>query len=81
MKRADLDTRTVLAAVRDHGTGAYGHLADRFPAKIVVAAFEREVRARRLECGVNVTLPFLEPDGWRWLEDRSGRGPEGCQRR
>ncbi|MGR6922591.1 hypothetical protein ACU635_50770 [[Actinomadura] parvosata] len=63
MKRADLDTITVLSAIRDHEGGAYGVLAERFPPKVVLAAFAREDRARRTEYGVAEHLPWLTAKG------------------
>lgn len=63
MKRADLDTVTVLTAIRDHGGGAFGVLAERFPPKVVLAAFAREDRARRTEYGVAEHLPWLADKG------------------
>ncbi|MBB4931827.1 hypothetical protein F4561_002647 [Lipingzhangella halophila] len=69
MKRADLDTRTVLAAIRDHGMSAYGHLCATYPEKVVLAAFEREVRAGRTECGVAPHLPWLTRAGRELTEE------------
>jgi hypothetical protein len=82
MKRADLDTVTVLRAVADHFPLAYEHLTATFPAKIVLAAFEREVKAGRLDYGVSLARPFLTSAGeeltgtdWRHLGHRSTTGP------
>lgn len=67
MKRADLTTQTVLEAVRGHFPLAYEHLAQRYPGKVILAAFEREYRKSRLEYGVSEARPFLTPEGWQWL--------------
>lgn len=61
MKRSDLDTATVLAAVAD-GEG-YTSLCERFPHKIVLAAFEREIQRGNLEYGVSVQTAWLTPQG------------------
>ena len=71
MKRADLTTEVALKAVRDYFPLAYKHLTKRYPGKIVIAAFEREVRRDRLDYGVNLAYPFLTPTGWQ----RLGQGP------
>ena len=74
MKRADLTTEVALKAVRDYFPFAYEHLANQYPGKVVIAAFEREVRRDRLEYGVNVTRPFLTPKGWFRLGELPRRG-------
>jgi hypothetical protein len=66
-KRAQLDTRTVLAAVAEHDGGVYGELATVFPSKVVLAAFRRETDRRRLEFGVAEHLPWLTDKGRSWL--------------
>jgi hypothetical protein len=72
MKRADLDTITVLTAIRDHEFGAFGVLAERFPPKVVLAAFAREHRARRTEFGVVEHRPWLTDKGWAVLRAADG---------
>lgn len=66
MKRSDLDTRTVLEAIRQ-GAG-YGALSDKYPSKVVIAAFERELRARRIDYGTSIASPWLTDEGRAWLE-------------
>lgn len=63
MKRSDLDTRTVLAAIAEHRFEAHEHLARRFPPKLVLAAFLREDQAGRTEYGVAAHLPWLTDAG------------------
>lgn len=70
MKRSDLTTEAVLTAVRDHFPFAYEHLAEQYPGKVVIAAFEREVRRDRLDYGVSLARPFLTPKGWSRLGER-----------
>jgi hypothetical protein len=68
MKRSDVGTRTVLRAVVEHGQiGGYVHLCETYPAKVVAAAFEREVVAGRLDYGVTLRSAWIEPAGRRWL--------------
>lgn len=69
-KRSDLDTTTVLRAVAEHGQ-IVGHtaLCERFPVKVVDAAFEREVGMGRLNYGVTLRSAWLEPAGLRWLRE------------
>jgi hypothetical protein len=78
VKRSDLATSEVLAAVRDHRFRAFEYLADRYPAKVVAAAFSRDVRAGLLEYGVSLVRPWLEPAGERLLA--AGGGPGGGER-
>lgn len=59
MKRSDLTTAEVLATVESAGFKAYEILAERYPGKIVLAAFEREVNAGRLDYGVSLARPWL----------------------
>lgn len=68
MKRSDLGTDPVLAAVREFRSGAFEGLAEKYPAKIVRAAFERDVKAGLLECGVSIDRPWLSPAGRSRLE-------------
>ncbi|WP_043193671.1 hypothetical protein [Streptomyces sp. NRRL F-2664] len=72
MKRSDLTTATVLAAVRDHATYAFERLASQYPPKVVQAAFDRDGRKGLLECGVSLQRPWLSPAGrWYLQVDRS----------
>lgn len=64
MKRSDLDTRTVLEAVRQGGP--YGKLTS-YPSKAVTAALERELRAGRIDYGVSLARPWLTDQGVAWL--------------
>lgn len=59
------DTETVLGSVWDHGLKAFEVLCKTYPAQAVIAAFEREVRDRNLECGVTVTRPWLTETGMK----------------
>lgn len=59
MKRSDLSTAEVLATVRRVGFRAYETLAERYPGKVVLAAFEREVNAGRLDYGVSLAYPWV----------------------
>lgn len=71
MKRADLDTETVLRAVYRHRFQAYEHLCERYPKKVVLAAFEREVDRGNLEYGVSITRPWVTPHGKYLIQDPS----------
>jgi hypothetical protein len=66
VKRSDLTTSVVLNAVRRFGASAYEVLSSeagyRFPPKVVIAAFQREVKAGRLDYGVSIARPFLVED-------------------
>ncbi|MFI6634261.1 hypothetical protein ACIBI7_35730 [Nonomuraea fuscirosea] len=53
----------MLGAVAEHGMGAWGVLAGRFPGKVVVAALRPEIERRRLEFGVAEHLPWLTDRG------------------
>ena len=67
-KRADLPTWWVVRIVSVFGTSAYeAFVAAGFPDKVVVRAFERDIRAGYLDCGVSSSRPFLTPDGERLL--------------
>jgi hypothetical protein len=63
VKRADLPTKTVLRAVRDHFPNAYEHLVRDYPGKVVIAAFERDIRKGMLDYGTTIARPFLTPKG------------------
>lgn len=69
-KRSDLTTDALLAVVRQHGFHAFESLASAYPAKLVQAAIERDIRAGYLEYGVSLTRPWLTPQGdWRLSAD------------
>lgn len=63
MKRSDLTTWMILATVDVAGVHAWEILINDFPPKLVLAAFEREVDADRLDFGVALRRPFLTPKG------------------
>jgi hypothetical protein len=67
MKRADLTTRMVLAAVEAHGVWAWETLVREYPPKLVLAAYQREVDAGRLNYGVALHRPFLDDKGKAFL--------------
>lgn len=77
MKRSDLTTQDVLEAVRDHFPSAYAHLTERFPKKVVIAAFERETRKGLLDFGTTIARPFLTAEGRRALERGTDGAPGG----
>jgi hypothetical protein len=69
MKRSDLTTYEVLSAVQKLGqTFGYCHLVEKYPVKIVDAAFEREVGLGRLNYGVSLRTAWIEPAGVAWLD-------------
>lgn len=72
MKRADLDTATVLRTLARYTLDAYDVLAQRFPRKIVLAAFEREVDRGLIEYGTWLGRPWLTPEGRQWLAENVG---------
>lgn len=60
IQRKHLTTEAVLLAVETFRTHAYDTLVDwGFPEKVVIAAFQREVKAGRLDYGVSIARPFL----------------------
>lgn len=65
MKRSDLDTRTVLEAIRQGA--AFGRLGEHHPPKVVLAALEREVRAGRIEYGTSIASPWITDEGQAWI--------------
>lgn len=67
MKRSDLDTRTILEAVRQGAP--YGQLAAHYPSKVVTAALERELRAGHIDYGVSIANPWLTYQGAAWLTE------------
>lgn len=56
----------MLEAIRQ-GTD-YGALSDKHPSKVVIAAFERELHAGRIDYGTSITSPWLTDKGRAWLE-------------
>ena len=76
MKRADLSTLDVLRAIEEHGQIAgHEHLCSLYPAKVVAAAFEREVARGNLDYGVTLRSAWIEPAGKRLLaQARSDAG-------
>ncbi|GHE32379.1 hypothetical protein GCM10017673_39130 [Streptosporangium violaceochromogenes] len=74
MKRSDLNTPTVLAAIQEHGFAALAELAERFPRKVVLAAYAREERAGNLEYGVSAGSPWLTSKGEATLRAAAGCG-------
>lgn len=63
MKRSDLRTDFVLVIVQRYRTDAWEVLCGMgFPPKVVRAAFQREVKAGRLDYGVCIERPFLVED-------------------
>lgn len=73
MKRSDLRTSEVLAAVRERKFKAFEHLCEQYPVKVVRAALMRDVRAGWLEYGVCLERPWLTPAGEQRL---SGEGSD-----
>lgn len=63
MKRSDLTTRIILHVVATAGMNAWEVLSADRPAKVVLAAIQREYDAGNLECGVSETRPWLTPKG------------------
>lgn len=63
MKRADLTTPMILAAVHAHGVDAWEVLTADYPPKLILAALQREVDAGRLDYGVALHRPFLTDKG------------------
>lgn len=61
MKLADLDTRTVLHAVRQGAP--YGTLNTRYPTKVITAALERELHAGHIDYGTSISSPWLTAKG------------------
>lgn len=59
VKRSDLTTDEVMNAIRQHNRQAWERLTDIYPEKVVLAAFEREVDAGRLEYGVSLKRPWI----------------------
>lgn len=59
MKRSDLTSAEVLETVTRAGFQAYERLAESYPSKVVLAAFEREVNAGRLDYGVSLARPWV----------------------
>ena len=74
-KRSDLTTLLVLGTVNIAGTNAWTVLTAAFPAKLVEAAFDREVKAGRLDYGVSLRTPWLTEKGKAFLLDASSRNP------
>lgn len=86
MKRSDLTTDVVLAAIREHGMKAWDVLTETYPPKVVLAAFRRDTDHRILECGVAEERPWIigeEPGRIPLMEDgpleivRGVTGPRG----
>lgn len=71
LKRSDLTTEEVLRTVCVHGTSAWTMLRRRYPPKIVLAAYQREVDAGRLDYGVSLVRPWLTPKGVAWSLDHN----------
>lgn len=67
MQRKDLDTLTVLQAIKEHGASAIDHLLVDYPEKIIIAAYRRD--GRYLYYGVSERRPWIEPEGERYLAD------------
>lgn len=59
VKRSDLSTAEVMAAVTAHGTRAWDALCEIYPPKVVRAAFQREVTKGRLDYGVCIERSFI----------------------
>jgi hypothetical protein len=57
----------ILEAVATYGVHAWEVLAETCPPKLVLAAFQREVDAGRLDYGVALRRPFLTPEGKAYL--------------
>jgi hypothetical protein len=70
-KRSDVTTRLVLEHVAEFSIYAWERLCERFPAKVVLSAIEREVDRRRLDYGVATRRPWLTDTGRRWLTKAS----------
>lgn len=76
MKRADLPTLAVCAAVDRYGMGAFDALAAAYPWKVVLAAVHRDVARGYLSYGVSPMRPFLAARGRALLGQRSARGAQ-----
>lgn len=76
-KRSDVPTAVVLSCVYTLGFTAFDVLSETFPAKIVHAAFMRDMSRGLMECGTTETKPWLTPDGKQWLASHSDAARRG----
>ncbi|MFE2934866.1 hypothetical protein [Streptomyces sp. NPDC059278] len=63
MKRSDVTTAITLTALITHGLRAWEHLTETYPAKVVLAAYEREHRRGNIDYGCTLRLPWITPKG------------------
>jgi hypothetical protein len=68
-KRSDVTTRMLLQHIKEHDTYAWEHLCRRFPAKVVLAAYNRDLDRGLLNFGVALRRAFLTDKGKNWLRD------------
>lgn len=76
-KRSDVPTTVVLSCVYTLGFTAFDVLSETFPAKIVLAAFMRDMSRGLMECGTTETKPWLTPAGKQWLASYSDSARRG----
>lgn len=76
-KRSDVPTAVVLSCVYTLGFTAFDVLSETFPAKVVYAAFLRDMSRGLMECGTTETKPWLTPDGKQWLASHSDAARRG----
>lgn len=67
MQRKDLDTLTVLEAVKAHGVEAIDYLREHFPENVIIAAYRRD--GRYLDYGVSERRQWLTPEGERYIRE------------
>lgn len=75
-KRSDIPTDTVLRTIHEHGFNAFERLEQRFPAKVVLAAFARDDDRGLIEYGTTLRRPWLTPEG-RAAIDETCAPPDG----
>ena len=75
MKRSDLDTFTVLSAVADNpplgSMDAFNKFCETYPPNLVLAAWNREIDAHRLDYGVSPRTSWITPEGRAWLDSHT----------
>ncbi|MEV5325166.1 hypothetical protein ACFMQL_05755 [Nonomuraea fastidiosa] len=63
----ELTTKTVLAAIRDHGDAAYDFLVDDYPPDQVIAEFTKAARSGFTTFGLAVHMATLTEKGRKEL--------------
>lgn len=77
-KRSDVSRAVVLSCVYTLGFTAFEELCKTFPAKVVHAAFLRDMSRGLMECGTTERLPWLTPAGRMWLASHSDATRRGA---